>query len=409
MHVSRMNFISHDHLAITPPTQANLIQNFDTEQIEADARSTRIVVHPEFLPLLDKFLDHKRNHGSQYEKELYVHTFTWREAISRLVTKRPLTFMDQCDFTILRDGTRIENGRREWDRNGTVDQDQNKYLSLTDYLSYDEIMLSSLIGVSSYSYFINDGNRNNVGVPGIPGSFQERGLIVGLVGARFERRDRMDSIYILDSEVLPGPVSRRQNSELDRIFKSAFGHAEGHKSRFDEDGFDTKMYKGRMRITIELLLLEANNRAQDQGNTAYTYIVGLGLGVWKIHSRQAELYIDTFTSALLSLSLRKISTLEFAWIDVDKACADRVTLAAKKQGIRVVFSHRNPAEKLSTQELLVLSYAWDGNAFPGNEYWAGNLNGSGDPAAACMSTIAELHNPLVNPDFTDRITVLGTV
>lgn len=54
----------------------------------------------------------------------------------------------------------------------------------------------------------------------------------------------------------------------------------------------------------------------------------------------------------------------------------------------------------------MLSYAWDGNAFPGNEYWNGSLTGSGDPAAACMSTIPELHNPLVN-DFAGRVKVLG--
>ncbi len=82
---------------------------------------------------------------------------------------------------------------------------------------------------------------------------------------------------------------------------------------------------------------------------------------------------------------------------------------ADKVGIRVKFTRRNPAEKFGEGEdgqLLVLSYAWDGNAFPGNEYWVGSLSASGDPAAACMSTIGELHNPLVNPDFLKRIKVL---
>lgn len=80
--------------------------------------------------------------------------------------------------------------------------------------------------------------------------------------------------------------------------------------------------------------------------------------------------------------------------------------AAAKQNIKVLFSKRSPAANLESDELLVLSYAWDGNAFPGNEYWVGSLFASGDPAAACMSQVAELHNPLVNPAFVERIRVL---
>lgn len=45
----------------------------------------------------------------------------------------------------------------------------------------------------------------------------------------------------------------------------------------------------------------------------------------------------------------------------------------------------------------MVSYAWDGNALPGNEFWVGNLNTSGDPAAAASTQISELHNPHINP------------
>jgi hypothetical protein len=385
---------NHGNLVIEPPTTANLVRNFDPQVIHADAESTRIIVHHDFPKLVDQFLNHKRAHGSKHEKTLYSRIKTWEEEVSRLITKRPLTFMGANDYTILRDGTKIYDGTDEWDRNGTPAQEKNKSLTLEEYLSYDEIMLSSLVGVSGSSYFINNGNRYNRGISGKAGTFQERGIIVGVVGARFERNDRMDSIFVLTSK------PKHQDPRVTTLFESFFGVERSGKAAFNKD-----MYMARIRITAEIFLLEANERAKEIDQKAYAYVVGLGLGVWVHNADQATFYIDTFAAVLDSLSLPNISTLEFAWINVPSRCAEHVAAIAQKQGINVIFSKRNPAEKLTTDELLVLSYAWDGNSFPGNEYWGGSLTGSGDPAAACMSTIPELHNPLVNP-FTDRIRVL---
>merc|ERR1712071_465860 len=73
--------------------------------------------------------------------------------------------------------------------------------------------------------------------------------------------------------------------------------------------------------------------------------------------------------------------------------------------IRVVFSRRNPGEPVAGDELLVAMYAWDGNAFPGNEFWDGHLDNSGDPAAACCSAIAILQNPDLNHHLLDPSTL----
>lgn len=45
----------------------------------------------------------------------------------------------------------------------------------------------------------------------------------------------------------------------------------------------------------------------------------------------------------------------------------------------------------------MVSYAWDGNALPGNDFWAGFLTFSGDSAAAASTQISELHNAHINP------------
>ena len=392
-----------ENMKVEPPTKANRIGNFPRDGIEADARATHILVHPRYPALLASFLAYKRAHGSQYEKGLYA-TMTWKQLAARFIHCRPLTCMGSSDATLMRDGTVLDKKAfQEWDRDGTDLQYLNAHLTLENYLSYDEIMLSSLLGVSGPSFFINNGSRGNCARPAREGSYQSRGVIVGLVGSRFEREHRMDSVHILPPPKPKQNTPLLQDPVISTMIEAFFG---GIRDSTQE--FDVPMYKARTRITADIFLLEANARAAAAEKKAWAYVVGLGLGVWQYYQQQREWFVEVWGEAIAELNLAHIGTVEFAYInnlpeDIEKAV---IRIGAQK-GIRVVFSRRNPAEKLEGDELLVLSYAWDGNAFPGNEYWSGSLAGSGDPAAACMSTIAELHNPLVNPAFTERIKVAG--
>merc|ERR1712130_719273 len=73
-----------------------------------------------------------------------------------------------------------------------------------------------------------------------------------------------------------------------------------------------------------------------------------------------------------------------------------------KHKINVEFGRRSPADELDKEYkdcLNVSMYAWDSNAFPGNEYYLGMLSASGDPAAAACSTISFVQNPEINKEY----------
>jgi hypothetical protein len=75
---------------------------------------------------------------------------------------------------------------------------------LTDQSCY-EMQIGALLGVLSPTFFINSGARHNQGKLGKPGTFEAEEIIVGLVGARFENRNRMESQHVIVCEDLSRP------------------------------------------------------------------------------------------------------------------------------------------------------------------------------------------------------------
>lgn len=87
-------------------------------------------------------------------------------------------------------------------------------------MSYDELQISSLVGVSTPTYFINNGCRSNCGkstgtiISWLANSdiwikasliwkddHEEMGYLSGLIGARFEKKDKMESQHMLVQKV----------------------------------------------------------------------------------------------------------------------------------------------------------------------------------------------------------------
>ncbi len=389
---------------ITPfPTRANriaeIVKNDPAKRliIENQAYGTRPLIHRKVLNFIKKFLRYKKRHGTKVEKKLYRYMDEYA-FVDRLLTKRPLMFMTADDQYLLRNGQRGYGG---FEAIGT--KNECVPLVLSDYLSYDEMQIAALISVSSPTYFINNGSRTNNALPGIAGSYQESGVYVGLVGARFEKNNCMESQHMLITA-----QKRNIDPKLLRLWDGFYGehfvtfaHASADKSgRFikldDTTYFDTLIYKKRIKLIIEPFLMDANQRGLKAGKKVYCHVVGLGLGVWQKTPAQAQLMLDVYAELLNTGDFPSIADIDFSWFPL--SCTFVTT-----QDITIHCSKRNPADPLTgphADKLLVAMYAWDGNAYPGNEYWIGALSASGDPAAACCSTIAELQNPLINTGLT---------
>lgn len=402
------------------------------QAIVEQAHNTYPILHKNVQQLIGDFLEFKKIYGTEIEKKVYA-GMGETEFIQRLVTQRPLVFQTEWDSFLLRDGKTqgddTKLGMSPFEKIGTLQQ--KSPITLSEYLSYDEMQIAALLGVSTPTFFINDGARTNRGVQAQRGTYEERGIYVALVGARFEKPGLMEWQHMMITPeqntvangyglTKPAVVQPTLLTFWEKFYDTqlpTFEQAEDDTSgRYIKlkglNGyFDTQIYKKRMRMVVEPFLCDAQARGKAAGKKVYLYTVGLGLGVWKKTNEQTQLLIDSFAEAIQSNPQRftQIADIEFAYFGNNLACGG-ATNGEKFPGtdITIRFANRNPAVKLTgtdAKKLLVACYAWDANAYPGNEYWVGSLTASGDPAAACCSTIAELQNPEINPNLTGKATV----
>jgi hypothetical protein len=298
------------------------------------------------------------------------------------------------------------------------------------------------------TYFINKGGRNNIGMLSDEDR-EDYGIYVALTGARFEKRDKMESMHMLVTESTDSKNGYGSNADSNmpchkllniwaKFYEMKLGENVYGFPSFEEvnnavhppeDGGQQKekpiwrdyfteykanmytplvyinheIYKRRIRLIIEPFLWEAEKRASDEKKKAYIHAIGLGLGVWQICPQQAEWMFEVYQRVLSEGDFKDIEIVDFSWFP-DISHPDEIKTKTGET-ITIKFSRRDPAQKLDppNKYLLVAMYAWDGNSYPGNEYWRGMLHASGDPAAACCSTITELQNPEINEKFYDRI------
>ncbi|XP_064074746.1 uncharacterized protein LOC113403429 isoform X1 [Vanessa tameamea] len=433
------------------------------ERLERNIASTYPVIHERVILLMSKFLNYKREFGSDVEKALYM-DMTVPELIDRILKKRAVCFVGPNDkYKLLNE----EEGADGWEEVGT--SKENPPLVLEDCLSYDEMKLSSMVYVSGYTECINDGARHNDGV--VNDDAEEDAIIIGLIGPRFARRGKMDYEDILITKEQNSPENGygwegQKWKSFFKMFKTVDQSSQKHQaakhamremwSDFYEAPtsvysesllkeiksktpqftdrykhvirgkkysciFDNEVYYKRICVLAEVTLIEADSRAEESGRNAFVNVIGCGLGVWMISKHQPDVYILTFleriNTFLMNDRLNHVTDINFGYIDCspdvevlfnDREGVKKLFLESKthpKGGINVQLENREPSSRLSGEhagKLLVLTYPWDSNAHPGNEFWFGSLHSSGDPAAACSTQVSELHNAHVNPAVSAR-------
>jgi hypothetical protein len=190
----------------------------------------------------------------------------------------------------------------KFDLIGTEKEDQ--YLCLKDYISYDEMQISSLLSVACPSFFINNGSRYNKARKQKDDEYERQGVYVGMVGARFEVLEQMESQHILISRYLNTEENgygrnRDESSQTSKkmkiwekfyrvhpfpTFDEAIQLSKNEENQIVPSGndyfFNMKVYKERMRMVIEPYFLFCNQYSESASKRGHVRVVGLGLGVW---------------------------------------------------------------------------------------------------------------------------------
>ena len=428
-------------------TRPNLLRTFKTHCMLA-----RCLVHESVITLMDDYIALKRRFGTFTEKQLYQ-TMTHEDMITRMLRCRMLTFVNRKDNYTRRDGRpgtglfvvgascqstcneeegEEDEGEKYKDAQSMPDYaDESMYadalqnptdepkhrftpLTLADYMCYDEVEIAALLSFGGPTLFLNEGHRENKGF--LSNDCCPTGLYVGCVGARLEKVGRMESRFMLvtkqqnTAENGYGPMGSGLNSYFLKAWATFYNvqcfplytsiqPGPRYQKLVNGDYLDRHVYRKRIRFTILPFLCYADQQAGLKKVKAYVHVVALGLGKWSVHECQAIDQIEVYGDLLEKMKFENISDLNFSgFADSCVNCRgahDGELLA----GIKIHFSNRNPAAALTGDDagkLLVAQYAWNGNSFPGNEYWGGWLETSNNTSAACCSTIALNHNPIYN-------------
>lgn len=390
---------------------------YDAEIIVNALQNTQVLVHPSVSALAESFLQYKLKFGSKIEKQLYAF-MSKEDFIARLMIKRPFVFMCSSDYFVLKDRTKGRGGFE------LIGSDKEKNLHLADYLSYDEMEIAAMIGVSVPTHFINKGDSYNQGIIDLSDNYEKEGICLGLVGARLEREGYMEYQRLMvtptqnTKENGYGPLPGKEEDDnvmtaKMRLFAkfynvdyfptydevSTLQDAKIHYAKCDEGFISEELYKHRIKINIENYLHDANARAGERERQAYAQPYGWGLSAWIKDNVQRQWFIEAFLEVIENGYYPHISDVDFSFVMKYQKSSPGLQQFRKRDGevlnqVKVHFPALKGCRELCAKltgehagKLLINSYGWDGNSYCGNEYWDSALTASGDPIMMCAAPL----------------------
>ena len=409
------------------------------------ARETRPFVSSELFNLMDNYLQFMMKlpgvEGANY-RSVY-RGMSPAGLIKRLLTKRPFVFFKGSDHNVLRDDPLIcRPGGKRWNQVAMIlDKKDEGQPYLQEYISYDEMLLSSCVNMSTPTFYVSDGSlKNPQAKPTKP--FIPEGILCGIVGARLTKVGFMEHRFVFprdDNNKNFNDVHHSDVFWIENVFQEAF--PEGKIPTFDEirskpdvyreiykDGINLVYFKKRLGLSIIPFIKEAEARGIEKKRQIVASVPGIGAGVWRgtvasqtIHSLIVNLVLEYFDNDfdlknlahLVGLFLPKTDQ-SFSSSFKPKKQISSITTNSDNNTILVAFKGHEDTITIFNQSryvaqllpenfqscLTVSAYAWDGNSYPGNEYWI-DFFGSFDPQAILCSLLGQFQNPDVNVQLSN--------
>lgn len=363
--------------------------------------------------------------------------------VQRLIKMRPIVFFKGTDHFVLRSTPlTCRPGGKKWHNVANIpNKKQNDHPFLCGYISYDEMLLSALVNMSTPTFYVSDGSQKNpIALPTRP--FIPEGVLCGIVGARLTKRGFMENRFVFprnENDKSFFDVHHSDQFWVEKVFPEAFPEKKiptekeirmkpSLYGQIYKDGINVVYFKKRLAMTVVPFLKEAERRGVEKERQVVASVPGIGSGVWR-GSVDSRVIVDLIVTVILEyfdndFDVTNLSYLvalyppetnlkvyqsfkpskQISSISIDELHST-VTVAFKGQSeVLTIYNRPRFVAQILPEKfkhcLSVAAYAWDGNSYPGNNYWVDSFS-SFDPQAILCSCLGQFQNPEVNQGLAD--------